>query len=221
MALPFEQVPLAAGFLLALSLAAPPGPGNALMAHVAAQRGLAAGWLTGLGAVAGDLLMFTLMWVGALRVVEAVPSLKVVMGVAGAALMAFFAWEALRVAWRLSRGGGSGSGGATDAVATVPDVTARGGFARSFVTVTTSPFNWAWWLTFGAAMFARMGIGVVVGFFAGLVLWCGFWSGLARMGATRIRRFREGVAFASAVVLLVFAGVVAVFAAQTARDLWF
>lgn len=215
-ALPLEHIPILAGILLSWSLAAPPGPANALMAHVAAQRSFGAGWLTGLGAVTGDVLMFTLMWLGVLRLVDGAPALKVAMGAVGALLMAYFAWEALRTARRLARARGAPMAEAQDRAA---DVTAWGGFGRSFVAVTTSPFNWAWWLTFGAAMFARLGLGVVFGFFAGLVAWCAFWSALARVGATRVRRFGEGVAVASAIVLLVFAVVVAVFAAQTARTL--
>lgn len=212
MALLFEQIPIAAGFALAWSLAAPPGPANALIAHVAAQRSFGAGWVTGLGAVCGDLVMFVLMWVGVLRVVEAFPATKLVFAAAGAALMLFFAYEA----WRTARH----ARGTTDPAEAAPDVTAAGGFARSFVTVTTSPFNWGWWIGVGSSLFAALGWGIVLGFFAGLVAWTAFWSGLAREGATRIPRFRESVALVSAVALVFFAGVVALFAVQTALELW-
>lgn len=213
-ALLLEQVPILAGLLLAWSLAAPPGPANALIAHAAAQRSFATGWVTGLGAVAGDLLMFTLMWAGVLRVVDFFPWLKVAMAVAGALLMAYFAWEALRTARRVARARNPAA--ADDAA---PDVTARGGFARSFVAVTTSPFNWAWWLSVGASIFAALGWGIVIGFFVGLIAWTAFWSGLARVGATRIRWFREGIAIGSTIVLAVFAVVVALFAVDAARVL--
>ena len=214
MALLLEQVPLLAGLLLSWSLAAPPGPANALIAHAAAHRSFATGWVTGLGAVAGDLLMFTLMWVGVLRVVDHFAWLKVAMAAAGALLMAYFAWEAVRTARRVARARDPAA--AEDAA---PDVTARGGFTRSFVAVTTSPFNWAWWLSMGASLFAALGWGIVIGFFAGLVAWTAFWSALARVGATRIRWFREGIAIASAIVLAGFAVIVAIFAVDTARIL--
>lgn len=214
MALPFEQFPLAAGVLLAFSLAAPPGPANALIASVAARRSFAAGWVTGIGAVAGDVLMFTLMWLGVLRVVDSYPWARVVMGAAGAGLMLFFAWEAARTARRIAR-----RHKMPDAPDEGRDVTARGGFARSFVAVTTSPFNWGWWLTVGTALFARLGWGIVAGFFVGLVAWCALWSALARAGTTRIPRFGEAIAIGSAIVLVVFAIIVGAYAVELASSL--
>lgn len=202
MALPFAEIPLLAGILLAWSLAAPPGPANALMAHVAATRGFAAGWLTGLGAVAGDLVMFLLMGFGIVRVVALVPWLDVALGLVGAGLMAYFAYEAFRTADRP----------ATEA-------TGLGGFARSFVIIVTSPFNWAWWFTVGTSLFTQLGWGIAVGFFVGLVAWTAAWSGLTRAGAARFERFRVFVAYGAAAVLVLFAVLVGAFAVQRAFEL--
>ena len=191
--------PFLAGALLSWSLAAPPGPANAMMAHEAARRSWGAGVRTGLGAVSGDVLMFLLMWVGVLAIVEAFAWTEVALAGAGALLMAFFAWGAWRAARRHAR------------------VEARvGSYGRALATVVTSPFNWAWWLTFGAAMFASLGLAVIVGFFAGLVAWVAAWCALARLGAWRFERFAEWVAYGSAAVLAFFAAVAAWFAAWTA-----
>ncbi|HEX2022316.1 MAG TPA: LysE family transporter [Candidatus Thermoplasmatota archaeon] len=203
MDIPFADAPLLAGVLLAWSLAAPPGPANALIAALASQRGFAAGWVAGLGAVTGDLVMFALMGLGALAVLAAVPWLDVGLGGAGAILMAYFAWEA----WRSAR--------RPDA----PVADLRGGYARSFVTVVTSPFNWAWWVSVGASLFVELGWGIVVGFFAGLVAWTIFWAALARAGAARVARFKEAVAYASAAVLVFFAAVLVVFAVRRAAEM--
>lgn len=175
--------------LLAWSLAATPGPANALIAQESARRGFRAGWSTGLGAVAGDGVMFVLMWLGVRAVVERFPATFVVLGLAGSVLLAWFAWGA----WRAAR--------TVDAV----EAEGRGSFRRSFFIVVTSPLNWGWWLTVGAALFAEMGLVLVAGFFVGLVGWVAFWSGLTRLGASRVSRFAEWVGYASAVTLAAFA----------------
>lgn len=194
--------PFVAGALLSWSLAAPPGPANAMMAHEAALRSWGAGVRTGLGAVTGDVLMFLLMWLGVLAIVDAFAWTEVVLAAAGAGLMAFLAWGAWRAARRHAR--------VEDRV---------GGYPKALLAVVTSPFNWAWWLTFGATMFASLGFAVILGFFAGLVVWVGAWCGLARLGAWRFERFAEWVAYASAGVLVFFAGVAAVHAVRRGVEL--
>ena len=194
--------PFLAGVLLSWSLAAPPGPANAMMAHEAARRSWGAGVRTGLGAVSGDVLMFLLMWLGVLAIVGAFAWTEVVLAAAGAGLMAFFAWGA----WRAAR-----------AHARVEDRV--GSYGKALLTVVTSPFNWGWWLTFGATMFANLGFAVMAGFFAGLCAWVLAWCGLARLGAWRFERFAEWVAYGSAAVLVFFAGVAAWFAVRRAAEL--
>lgn len=192
------------GLLLAWSLAATPGPANALIAQEAARGGWRAGWLTGLGAVVGDLVMFCLMWAGALVVIARHPWLEPVLAALGAGLLAWLAWGA----WRSARRGAP------------MEAEGRGSFGRSLLLVVTSPFNWAWWMGAGSSMFEDFGFAIVVAFFAGLVSWVAFWSGLARAGAARIRRFAEGVAYASAVVLAAFAAYLAWKAVQGGVALW-
>lgn len=194
--LPHVQ-PFLVGILFAWSLAATPGPANALIAREAARRGWRAGWLTGLGAVTGDLVMFTLMWGGALVLLQGlpwvrplVPWVRPALGLVGAALLAWFAWGTWRTARRH---------------AADPEVEGRGSFGRSFLIVVTSPLNWGWWVTAGAAMLATLGFVGMGGFFGGLLAWIALWSALARLGAVHVRGFVEGVAYASAVVLAAFA----------------
>lgn len=192
-----------ASVLFAWSLAAPPGPGNALIAQEAARRGWRAGLWTGAGAITADLLMFLLTWLGVLRLLALVPWLQVALGAGGVALLLRFAWDAWVAARR---------------PATVA-ADARGGFAKTFLSIVSSPFNHAWWLAVGTSFFERVGVSGGAGFFAGLIAWVMFWSWLARTGAARIRRFTEWVGYASAAVLVVFAVVIAVFALERAVEL--
>lgn len=195
------DVPLALGALLALSLAAPPGPANALIAQEAARRGWSAGLVTGLGAIVADLIMFSLMWLGALRLIAAVPGLLVVLGAIGTALMLWYARGAFLAARHPARA----------------KADARGGFAKSFFAIMTSPFNYAWWLSAGTTVFATIGPGMIVGFFGGLLVWIAGWSALTAIGGVRIRRFSEIVGYASAIVLFAFAVVIALATIQEAR----
>jgi threonine/homoserine/homoserine lactone efflux protein len=185
---------LLTGALFAWSLAAIPGPGNALIAHEAARRGMLAGITTGLGAITADLVMFLLMWFGVLPIVERFPLVQVAMGVVGTVVLVRFAWDAYRAARSPARVEGA----------------ARGSFARSFVAIVSSPLNHVWWLTAGATFLRENGAVAMGGFFAALLAWVAAWSWLARLGAARVRRFAELVGYASAAILLVFAIVLAV-----------
>lgn len=196
---PLLDVPLVAGALLAWSLAAPPGPINALIAHASARRGFWAGWVYGLGAVAGDMTMLVLTAVGVLRVVEALPLLKVAAAFIGAGLMAWFAWGA----WRTARGVGAKLG--SDADDRPMSMAAE--FSKAYVIVVTSPYNWGWWLTAGSSMMSLLGWATVLGFFTGLIGWTIVWTWLATAGGSRVKRLADFVAYGAAIVLAAFAAI--------------
>lgn len=193
-----DLAPVGVGILLSWSLAAPPGPINALMAQTAASRGFWAGWLIGLGAVAGDAAMLALTGFGVLRVIDALPWLKFGSALLGGVLMGYFAFQA----WRHARD---------------PALRASSSptFLKAFVIVVTSPYNWGWWLTAGSSMFRFVGNAwlLALGFVVGILGWTVFWSGLATLGATRIKRFSEFVSYAAAIVLAIFAALMLYYAA--------
>lgn len=194
---------------MAWSLAAPPGPINALMAHAAARRGFWAGWLYGLGAIAGDMTMLLLTGLGVLRIVEVYPWLKVAAAFLGAGLLAWFAFGAFRTALRARQRLGSDD----------DDVPLAGWkeFAKAYVIVVTSPYNWGWWLTAGTSMLDALGWTTAAGFFAGLIVWTIVWTGLATAGGARVRRLAEFVAYAAAFVLAAFSAVMFAYAVGEAR----
>lgn len=205
------DVPLLAGALLAWSLAAPPGPINALMAHASARRGFWAGWVYGLGAVAGDMTMLALTAFGVLRVVDALPWLKVAAALLGAGLMGWFAIGAFRTARKV----GAKLGSDADDV----PMSASREFTKAYVIVVTSPYNWGWWLTAGSSMMTLLGWATVVGFFAGLILWTILWTALATAGGARVKRFAEVVAYGAAIVLVLFAALTLLYGVSLAMDL--
>jgi threonine/homoserine/homoserine lactone efflux protein len=182
-----------AGLALGLSLAAPPGPVLALMARETTQRGPWAGAKVGLGATTADAGFLVLAALGAIAVLAERPTLMGVVSLLGALLLAWFA----RGAWRSAR-----------SPAAAP-VGGEATFATGFLAAATSPFNLAWWVGPGSVLIASVGFDLVAGMFAGILGWLVlFTQGVHRLGQ-RIRRFQEGVAYASAVVLALFAAWVA------------
>jgi threonine/homoserine/homoserine lactone efflux protein len=205
------NAPFFAGIILSWSLAAPPGPINALIAHAGARRGFWAGWIYGLGAITGDMTMLALTLLGVLRVVDALPWLRVAFAVFGAALMLYFAWSAWRTARRIATKMGSDDDD-------TPEPKWRE-FAKAYVIVVTSPYNWGWWLTAGSSMLARFGYVIALGFFVGLLTWTLVWASVAKAGGARVKRLAEFVAYGAAVVLVVFAAVMAWYAVTEAASL--
>lgn len=163
------------------------------MAHAAARRGFWAGWVYGLGAIAGDLTMLVLTGIGVVGIVERLPWLKVAFALVGAALMAYFAL----VAWKAARSAGARLGSDED---DRPRSAAKE-FAKAYAIVTTSPFNWGWWLTAGSSMLTLLGWATAFGFMVGLLLWTLAWTGLATAGASRVKRLAEIASYGAAIVL--------------------
>ena len=184
------------GVLIALSLAAPPGPVNALIASHAVTRSWRSGFLVGAGAMTVDLLWLALsvlahsLLVGARSIFPAIALL-------GAGVMAYFAWGAVK-AWR------------AEPVVAVPSRTIH---ATSYVTGVaanlTSPYPILWWLTAGVAFIDELGPFVLVGFFAGLVLWTTTFPYLLRAAQQRYARTYHIVLAFSIAVLLMFAAYLA------------
>ncbi|MDL5363772.1 LysE family transporter [Halalkalicoccus sp. NIPERK01] len=194
-----------AGLLLGLSLAAPPGPMNAVIAEESVARGFRSGVSAGLGAMSADACFLGLAWVGAATVLRDAPRLQgAILGIGGLLLLAF-AFDAVRDV----RGFTDGS-----------DSTDGRGFTKAFVLALTNPFQLLWWLTVGVALLdpgrvtvefgplaTTIATGtpvIVLGFFAGIGLWITAFP-LALIGiGRRIDGFAPLVAAASALVLAGF-----------------
>ncbi|WP_132057719.1 LysE family translocator [Halorussus amylolyticus] len=192
-----------AGVALGLSLAAPPGPMNAVIAEESVLRGWRSGFRAGLGAMTADACFFVLALLGVVAVVRDLPTVRGALFGAGGVLMLYFAY-----------------GAASDASAafTGEDVTSADeskGFQKAFALALTNPFQILWWLTAGVGLldpgtFSLDALGItvatgspviVVGFFAGIALWItGFPAALVAAGR-RVDAFAPAVAYLSAAVL--------------------
>lgn len=180
------------GVLLALSLAAPPGPVNALIASHGVTRSWRAAFLVGLGAMTVDLTWLALS-VLAHSLLLGARAIFPVIAFVGAAVMAYFAWGAVK-AWK------------AEPVVAVPARTVHAtSYATGIAANLTSPYPILWWLTAGVALIDQLGPLVLVGFFAGILLWISLFPFLLRAAQQRYARTYHIVLAFSIVVLVAFA----------------
>jgi threonine/homoserine/homoserine lactone efflux protein len=189
-------VSLVVGGALAFSLVAPPGPMNALIADETAARGWFAGFRSGLGAFASDTVFCALALSGAVTVAGS-PTVRSVAAMVGGVFMFYLAYDALR-----------------DARARTP--TESRGFTKALVLGLTNPYQIGWWLTAGVALVQPSpvelmgetvvvgGVTVLVGFFAGILVWITAVPALLVRAGDRLEGFEKGVSYVSAAVLSVF-----------------
>ncbi|MFC6906063.1 LysE family translocator [Halalkalicoccus tibetensis] len=195
-----------AGILLGLSLAAPPGPMNAIIAEESVLRGWDAGVRAGLGAMSADACFFVVALAGVATVLQDAPTLRAGMMAVGGLLMLYFALDAARSA-RGSFVEGESS--------------ASKGFRRTFMLSLTNPYQVLWWLTVGVALLdpgtlsvavpvigelgvATGSVAIVLGFFAGIALWITLFPAALVRAGRRIDGFAPLVAAGSALVLAGF-----------------
>ncbi len=193
-----------AGIVLGLSLAAPPGPMNAVIAEESVLRGWRSGFFAGLGAMTADACFFVLALTGVVTIVREAPLVRGLMVGVGGLLMLYFAY-----------------GAAKDATSTFTADSVNEnakGFRKAFALAITNPFQIIWWLTAGVGLLdpgqfdvlsglpghltvSTGGPIIIVGFFAGIACWItGFPAALSAAGK-RVDSLAPVVAYLSAGIL--------------------
>ncbi|MES3518165.1 MAG: LysE family translocator [Natronomonas sp.] len=206
-------VTLLAGVVFGLALAAPPGPMNAIIAEESVLRGWSAGFRAGLGAMVADIVFFVLALLGAVAVIERLPTLRNGMVAVGGLLMLYFAYGAAK--------------GATESFLEAEEtaVTKSRGFSKAFVLALTNPYQILFWLTVGVGLLTPGTIdvlavltdslaGLVVvetgspallfGLFSGITVWIVGFPAALSAARGRIEALTPVVAATSAVVLAAF-----------------
>ena len=181
-----------AGAGIGLSLAAPPGPVNAIIASHTVTRYWRAGFLVGAGAMTADTIFLSLSILAhsaILSIVTWIPYIALL----GAAVMAYFAWGAIR-AWRR-----------TDQILESPPEWHARSYATGLSVNITSPYPILWWLTAGFVLIDQLGPAVLVGFYGGLLLWISGFPLALREAQRRIARTYHAVLLFSIVCLTAFA----------------
>lgn len=186
-------VALALGFGLGLSLAVPPGAVNALILREATRHGAWKGVRAGLPAPILDTAYMVIVFLG-VRMLDGLHGIRTAMAAAGALLMGWLAWDTARPR--------------PQATAPAP----ASPWAAMLVTLT-NPFQYAWWLSAGAAFLASQGLWGGIGFVAAVFGWVLVFSHLAASGATRWPWFGPLMEVVSADLLFTFALLLAATAA--------
>jgi threonine/homoserine/homoserine lactone efflux protein len=192
---------LLGGAVLGLSLAAPPGPMNAVIAEESVNRGWRAGFAAGLGAMSADAAFFVLALAGVVAFIRDAPTVRGVMVGIGGLLMLYFAYGAVK-----------GAGDFSEATAAT-----SAGFRKAFALALTNPYQITWWLTagvgllnpgtieaFGYSMASANGALTVIGFFGGIVLWITSFPAALRAAGEQVDALGRAIAYASALVLVWF-----------------
>ena len=181
-----------AGVGIGLSLAAPPGPVNAIIASHTVTRSWRAGFLVGEGATTADTVFLALSILARSAAAGITPYVPFI-ALLGAAVMVYFAWTAAR-SWK----------GADQILVSKPDVHAKS-YATGLSVNITSPYPILWWLTAGLVLINQLGPAVLVGFYGGLLCWMTVFPLALREAQRHFARTYHAVLVFSIVCLLAFA----------------
>jgi threonine/homoserine/homoserine lactone efflux protein len=136
------------GGLLAISIAAPPGPVMTIMANASMRGRVKESLITACGGISGDVLWLALAIIGTVTFLNHRPHIVGVIGLGGALLLIWMAWST----WRTARAGMHASN-------------TTGSWKLGFLTVLTSPFSLAWWLANGTLLYSVWGWPGIASFF--------------------------------------------------------
>lgn len=178
----FEEI--AQGVVLGISLAAPPGPVNAIIAS-RSLKSWKSGALVGFGALTADLIFMSItIYVGYLVPSNIIHFISII----GAFFLAWLAYGVFRSSsnYALPR---------------------RKAETRSYLTGLamglSNPFQIMWWMSVGVSLARGFGAEIFIGFVSGIVAWVSLFSLLvSRYGVSQM--FTKGVKVFSFLTLSVF-----------------
>ena len=183
-----DALPLfAAGMVLGLSPAAPPGPVTAIMVTASAQGRPRESIVTAMGAIVGDATWLLLVIAGFVTVLRSHPRVIGALGILGGAILLCMAWQGLRAARR-----------------GIADSTLRGSFRLGFGTVLSSPYSFAWWMASGPIVISTLRAPGVVGLFFSLVAYTVAFSCALSWLGTRVKHVALVVAYVGVLMLSIF-----------------
>lgn len=201
------------GIGLGLSLAAPPGPMNALLANETLRGSFFSGFGVGLGALTTEFIYATAVWFGAPVLVE-VAVVRFSLASLGALLMGWFALGAFRTARALQRKP------ATAVLVEEPPTLRRHAtsYGKALALGVTNPYQIAWWATAGASYVTEFGWRLLGGLIVGVLVWITAFPLMLKWGQRRAHWFEVVVGYVSAAGLAAFAILLGWLAAQVAPE---
>ncbi len=151
-------VSFAVGVFLGLSVAAPPGAVNAIIAtHVATRKRWLVGTFVGFGAMTADAIFLVITYsLG--TAIEPADSVLIAIYALGAVVMFFFAYQASK-SW------------SKPPLEEVEKARPAHSYLTGLTVGLTNPYQILWWLTAGLAFIKSIGALMVIGFFVGILIW--------------------------------------------------
>jgi len=165
---------------LGLSMAAPPGPVNAMIAAVSVESKLR-GIAVGAGAMTADIIFFM-----AVSLIRALINSKFVLPfyVIGGTYTVFLGFLVLR-----SR--------------KIRKIRVQGGYFVGLTMGITNPYQIAWWISFGIAMLDKFGLQSGMGFFSGILIWIITYPYIVEKVGKKSVKFDKLIRIKSAAVLFI------------------
>ncbi|MFP3417659.1 MAG: LysE family transporter [Nitrososphaeria archaeon] len=165
---------------LGLSMAAPPGPVNAMIAAVSVESKLR-GIAVGAGAMTADIIFFM-----AVSLIRALINSEFVLPfyVIGGTYTVFLGFLVLR-----SR--------------KIRKIRVQGGYLVGLTMGITNPYQIAWWISFGIAMLDKFGLQSGMGFFSGILIWIITYPYIFEKVGKKSVKFDKLIRIASAAVLFI------------------
>lgn len=178
------------GIALGFSLAAPPGPANAVIAYFSTSQSRFSGFITGMGASSADAIILSLVFfTGFATILTDLAGKNLFL--AGGIVMLVFAViisRTFNTAQNVKEHSRFRS--------TIP-------YFAGLVTNISSPYTITWWLTVGLTLVTTMGF-AVAGFFTALMIWNVAFPSLLAYGKKRLPKIQKYVSIFAVVTLSAF-----------------
>ncbi|MFQ5941794.1 MAG: LysE family translocator [Nitrososphaerales archaeon] len=152
-----EYINFFLGMALGFSLAAPPGPANALIAYFSTNHSRLSGFLAGMGASSADAIILVLIFFTGFASILTDLAGKNLFLASGIVMLVFAAiifkgFNKVQAVSKYSRFRSSVS------------------YFAGLVTNISSPYTITWWITVGTALVTTLGL-AIFGFFTALMIW--------------------------------------------------
>lgn len=185
-----ELINFLLGMVLGFSLAAPPGPANALIAYFSTSHSRLSGFLAGMGASTADaIIMLLIFFTGFASILTDLAGKNLFL--AGGIVMLVFAavipkgFNKVQAVNRYSRFRSSIS------------------YVAGLATNISSPYTITWWLTVGLTLVTTLGF-AVFGFFTALMIWNTLFPSMLAYSKKRLPQIQKYVSIFAVVTLSAF-----------------
>lgn len=178
-----------AGIGLGLSLAAPPGPINVLIAAQTISSSRLNGFLVGLGAMTSDatFLVMTYTLSGLLVLNETARGALSIVSFCLMLLLAYLTWRASR------------------RIELTPKRSVRIPYLTGLTLGLTNPYQLSWWISAGLSLISSIGLVIIIGFFIGILIWITTFPSLLSWAGKGRPWVYKGVIYFSIGLLIAFA----------------